>query len=57
VVSGFEADACGVSCLACQRQFGVEENSILTLQYDNAVFTDAEIMPDQVFINNSSSAG
>ena len=30
---------------------------ILTLQYDNAVFTDAEIMPDQVFINNSSSAG
>lgn len=30
---------------------------ILTLQYDNAVFTDADIMPDQTFINNSSSAG
>ena len=26
----------------------------LTLQYDNAVFTDTEIMPDTTFTNNSS---
>ena len=26
-VAGFEVDACGVSGLACQRQFGIEENS------------------------------
>ncbi len=27
VVAGFDLDACGASCLACQRQFEVEENS------------------------------
>ena len=25
--AGSEMDVCGASCLACQRQFGVEENS------------------------------
>jgi hypothetical protein len=35
VVSGFEADACGVSCLACQRQFGVElENGMAFLDQE-----------------------
>ena len=29
----------------------------LTLQYDNAVFTDTEIMPDTTFTNNSSILG
>ena len=27
LAAGFDLDACGASCLACQRQFGVEENS------------------------------
>ena len=27
VVAGFDLDAILVACLACQRQFGVEENS------------------------------
>ena len=27
MAAGFDADVCGASCLACQRQFGVEENS------------------------------
>ena len=27
---------------------------VLTLQYDNGVFTDTEIMPDTTFVNNSS---
>ena len=30
---------------------------VLTLQYDNAVFTDTEIMPDTTFVNNSSILG
>ena len=30
---------------------------ILTLQYDNAVFTDPQIMPDQTFENNSGILG
>jgi hypothetical protein len=27
LAAGFDPDACGASCLACQRQVGVEENS------------------------------
>jgi hypothetical protein len=30
---------------------------VLTVQYDNAVFTDPQIMPDQTFSNNSSILG